>query len=178
MRRQATDTLFVPMAPHRDRSNPDGRKLIASNRRARHEYSILDSIEAGIVLSGSEVKSLREGHAQIADAFARIIRGQVWLDGMHIPPYQHGHGVGAHSTDRARKLLMHRREIEKLDHQIAVEHLALIPLSVYFKEGRVKIELGLGRGRKKEDKRQALAERDSKMEIQKALGRARKGRVE
>jgi SsrA-binding protein len=163
------------MAPNRDRSNPAGRKLIASNRRARHDYAILDSIEAGIVLSGSEVKSLREGHAQIGDAFARIIRGQVWLDGMHIPPYQHGHGVGAHDPNRARKLLMHSREIQKLDHEIATEHLALIPLSVYFKEGRVKVELGVGRGRKKADKRQALAERDSKLEMQKAMGRARKG---
>jgi SsrA-binding protein len=163
------------MAPNRDRSNPAGRKLIASNRRARHDYAILDSIEAGIVLSGSEVKSLREGHAQIGDGFARIIRGQVWLDGMHIPPYQHGHGVGAHDPNRARKLLMHRREIAKLDHEIATEHLTLIPLSVYFKEGRVKVELGVGRGRKKADKRQALAERDSKLEMQKAMGRARKG---
>jgi SsrA-binding protein len=172
---QRTDTLFVPMAPIRDRSNPAGRKLIASNRRARHDYSIIDSIEAGIVLSGSEVKALREGHAQIGDAFARIIRGQVWLDGMHIPPYQYGHGVGAHDPNRARKLLMHRREIQKLDHEVATEHLALIPLSVYFKDGRVKIELGVGRGRKKADKRQALAERDSKLEMQKAMGRARKG---
>jgi SsrA-binding protein len=163
------------MAPIRDRSNPAGRKLIASNRRARHDYSIIDSIEAGIVLSGSEVKALRDGHAQIGDAFARIIRGQVWLDGMHIPPYQHGHGVGAHDPNRARKLLLHRREIQKLDHEVATEHLALIPLSVYFKEGRVKVEIGVGRGRKKADKRQAMAERDSKLEIQKALGRARKG---
>lgn len=163
------------MAPIRDRSNPAGRKLIASNRRARHDYSIIDSIEAGIVLSGSEVKALREGHAQIGDAFARIIRGQVWLDGMHIPPYQYGHGVGAHDPNRARKLLMHRREIQKLDHEVATEHLALIPLSLYFKDGRVKVELGVGRGRKKADKRQALAERDSKLEMQKAMGRARKG---
>jgi SsrA-binding protein len=163
------------MAPNRDKGTADGRKLIASNRRARHDYEILDTFEAGIVLSGSEVKALREGHAQIADAFARIIRSQVWLDGMHIPPYQHGHGVGAHDPNRARKLLMHRREIEKLDHEIATEHLALIPLSLYFKDGRVKVELGLARGRKKADKRQALAERDSKLEMAKAMGRARKG---
>lgn len=163
------------MAPIRDKGKTDSRKLIASNRRARHEYDILDTIEAGIVLTGSEVKALREGHAQIADAFARVIRSQVWLDGMHIPPYQYGHGVGAHDPNRARKLLMHRREITKLDHQIATEHLALIPLGLYFKEGRVKVELGLARGRKKADKRQALAERDSKLEMAKALGRARKG---
>lgn len=163
------------MAPNRDRTNPGGRKLIASNRRARHDYTILESIEAGIVLTGSEVKALREGHAQIGDAFARILRGQVWIDGMHIPPYQYGHGVGAHDPNRERKLLMHRREIDRLAHQIAVEHLALIPLSMYFKDGRVKLELGLARGRKKADKRQVMAERDSKMEIAKALGRQRKG---
>lgn len=163
------------MAPIRDKGTADGKRVNASNRRARHEYDILDTVEAGIVLSGSEVKALREGHAQIADAFARVIRGQVWLDGMHIPPYQYGHGVGAHDPNRARKLLLHRREITKLDHQIATEHLALIPLALYFKEGRVKVELGLARGRKKADKRQALAERDSKLEMAKALGRARKG---
>jgi SsrA-binding protein len=163
------------MAPNRDKGSAAGRKVIASNRRARHDYSILDSLEAGIVLSGSEVKALREGHAQIGDSFARVIRGQVWLDGMHIPPYQYSHGVGAHDPNRARKLLMHKREITKLEHQVATEHLALIPLALYFKEGRVKVELGIGRGRKKADKRQALAERDSKLEMQKAMGRARKG---
>ena len=150
-------------------------KAVAENRKARFNYEIGEVVEAGIVLTGSEVKALREGHAQIGDAFARIIRGQVWLDGMHIPPYQHGHGVGAHDPNRARKLLMHSREIHKLDHEIATEHLALIPLALYFKDGRVKIELALGRGRKKADKRQALAERDSKLEMQKAMGRARKG---
>ena len=118
---------------------------------------------------------MREGHAQVADAFARIINGQVWLDGLHIPPYQFAHGIGAHDPDRARKLLMHRREIDKLGHQMATEHLALIPLSLYFKEGRVKVELGIGRGRKKADKRNALAERDVKMEMAKAMGRQAKG---
>lgn len=163
------------MAPLRDRTNKAGNKLIASNRRARRDYDIIDSFETGIVLSGSEVKALREGHAQVADAFARIINGQVWLDGLHIPPYQFAHGIGAHDPDRARKLLMHRREIDKLGHQMATEHLALIPLSLYFKEGRVKVELGIGRGRKKADKRNALAERDVKMEMAKAMGRQAKG---
>ena len=130
------------MARSKQQVKGDGRKIIASNRRARHDYAILDTVEAGIVLTGSEVKALREGHAQIADAFARVIRGEVWLDGVHIPPYQFATGFGAHATDRARKLLMHRREIEKLERQIATEHLALIPLALYFKEGRVKVELG------------------------------------
>ncbi len=104
-----------------------------------------------------------------------MIRGQVWLDGMHVPPYQFAHGIGAHDPNRARKLLLHSREITKLDHQIATEHLALIPLSLYFKDGRVKVELALARGRRKEDKRQAMAERDSKLEMARAVGRARKG---
>jgi len=164
------------MAPNRDRTDRHGNKVVASNRRARRDYDIVDSFEAGIVLSGSEVKALREGHAQIADAYARVVNGQLWLDGVHIPPYQYSHGIGAHDPDRARKLLMHRREIEKLAHQVSIEHLALVPLSLYFKEGRVKVELGLGRGRRKADKRQALAERDTKMEMARALGRQAKGR--
>ncbi len=164
------------MAPNRERTDRHGNKLVASNRRARRDYDIVDSFEAGIVLSGSEVKALREGHAQIADAYARVVNGQLWLDGVHIPPYQYSHGIGAHDPDRARKLLMHRREIEKLAHQVSIEHLALVPLSMYFKEGRVKVELGLGRGRRKADKRQALAERDTKMEMARALGRQAKGR--
>ncbi len=165
------------MAPHRDRTTSGGdRKVIASNRRARHDYGIVDTIEAGIVLTGSEVKALREGHAQLADAFARIIRGQVWLDGVHIPPYQMAKGFGAHDPDRARKLLLHAREIEKIDRMVANEHLSLIPLALYFKDGRVKVELGMAKGRKKADKRQVLAERDSKLEIARAMGRRSKGK--
>ena len=152
-----------------------GKKVSASNRRARHDYAIVDEIEAGIVLSGSEVKSLREGHVQIADAYARIINGQVWLDGMHIPPDQFAHGVGAHDPNRARKLLLHRREIERIAAEIKREHLTMVPLSLYFNDGRVKVEIGLGRGRKKADKRNAIAERDSQREIQRALGRQAKG---
>lgn len=152
-----------------------GRKIIASNRRARHDYAIVDEVECGIVLTGSEVKALREGHVQIADSFARIINGQVWLDGMHIPPYQFAHGVGAHDPNRGRKLLLHRREIERLRDEIQRERLTLVPLSLYFLDGRVKVGLGLGRGRKKADKRQAIAERDSQLEMQRAMGRQRKG---
>lgn len=152
-----------------------GKKVIASNRRARHDYAIVDEIEAGIVLTGSEVKSLREGHVQIADAYARIVRGQVWLDGMHIPPYQFAHGVGAHDPNRGRKLLLHRKEIDRIAAEIQRERLTLVPLSLYFNDGRVKVELGLGKGRKKADKRSAIAERDSQREIQRALGRQAKG---
>jgi SsrA-binding protein len=163
------------MAGARDNGKNPGRKIIATNRRARHDYGIVDEIECGIVLTGSEVKALREGHVQIADAFARIIQGQVWLDGMHIPPYQFAHGVGAHDPNRARKLLLHRREIERIAAEIKREHLTMVPLSLYFKDGRVKVEIGMGRGRKKADKRQVIAERDSQREIQRALGRQRKG---
>jgi SsrA-binding protein len=151
----------------------DQRKIIASNRRARHDYSIIDTIEAGIVLTGSEVKSLRLGLVQLADAYARVVNGAVWLDGVHIPPYQYAHGMGAHDPDRARKLLLHAKEIERLGDVVARERLSLVPLSFYFLDG--KVELGLGRGRKRADKRQAIAERDTQREMQRALGRQRKG---
>ncbi len=154
----------------------DGSKLVvASNRRARHDYAIEDSIETGIVLQGSEVKAIRDGQVKLADAYARIIRGQVWLDGVHIPPYQFAHGIGAHDPDRARKLLLHQREIERLQARIQTERLSLVPLAFYFRNGKVKVELGIGVGRRKGDKRQALAERDSKLEIQRAMARHRKG---
>lgn len=156
-------------------ADPTANKLIASNRKARHDYTILDTLEAGIVLHGSEVKSLRAGHVQLADAYARIIRGEIWLDGVHIAPYTFAVGVGAHEPDRSRKLLMHSREIERWASRVAQEQLALVPLAFYFKDGRAKVELGLAKGRTKGDKRNALAERDSKREIQKALGRERKG---
>jgi SsrA-binding protein len=154
----------------------DRRKVIASNRKAYHDYSIVDTIEAGIVLSGSEVKAMREGSIKVADAYARVLRGQVWLDGVHIPPYQFAHGIGAHDPNRARKLLLSRREIDRLDDEIARERYSLVPLSFYFKNGRVKVELGLGKGRKKADKRQAMAERDMKLELARAKGRQAKGR--
>ncbi len=152
-----------------------GTKLIASNRRARHEYAILDEVEAGIMLRGSEVKSLRDGHVQINEAFARVVGNEMWLIGMTIPQYVNAHGFGAHVSERQRKLLLHRAEIDKLGARMGQEHLTLIPLSLYFKDGRVKVELGLGKGRTKSDKRQAMASRDADLEIRKALGRSRKG---
>src|SRR6476619_1230074 len=157
------------------RQPPDGTTLIASNRRARHDYGILDEVEAGLVLRGSEVKSLRLGHVQLADAFARWSDGELWLEGVHIAPYEFANGVGAHDPDRRRKLLLHRDEIDRLQARIAQERLALVPLRLYFRDGRAKVELGLAKGRRKGDKRQALAERDSKREMERALGRQRKG---
>lgn len=148
---------------------------LASNRKARHDYEILDVVEAGIVLLGSEVKSLRAGQVQLVDAYARILDGEMWLDGVHIAPYQFAVGVGAHDPDRARKLLLHRDEIDRLADRVARERLSLVPLSLKLLDGKVKVELALARGRRKGDKRQAIAERDVQREMQRALGRQRKG---
>jgi SsrA-binding protein len=152
-----------------------GTKLIASNRRARFDYDVLDSVEAGIVLTGSEVKSLRLGHVQLADAYAHEVAGELWLEGVHIAPYRFATDSGAHDPDRRRKLLLHRDEIDRLQAQVAQGRLTLVPLRLYFRDGRAKVELALGRGRRKRDQRQVLAERDSQREIDRALGRTAKG---
>jgi SsrA-binding protein len=149
-------------------------KVIASNRRARRDYEVLESVEAGIVLSGSEVKSLRESNVQLADTYARIINGEAWLIGMHIPPYRNASLQGDHEPDRDRKLLLHRRELETLDLRIAQQRLTLVPLSLYFKEGRAKIELALGKGRNVEDKRQVIATRDAERDAAKEMASARR----
>jgi SsrA-binding protein len=152
-----------------------GRKVIASNRKARHDYSILDTYEAGVVLVGTEVKSLRLGRASLVDAFATVDDGEVWLRGLHIPEYDRGTWTN-HEPRRTRKLLLHRSEIERLIGKTRETGLSLVPLAMYFKDGKVKIELGLGRGRKSYDKRQAIAKRDADREITRAAGRAAKGR--
>lgn len=154
---------------------PPGTKIIASNRKARHDFTILDVFEAGVVLQGSEVKSLREGHVQLVDAYARVVDGEVWLEGVHIAPYQFAHGVGAHDPNRVRKLLLNRDEIARIDARIGQERLALVPLSLYFKDGRAKVELALAKGRTKGDKRQAIAKKDAQREIEREMGRQRKG---
>ena len=160
---EATATLHVPCRLHvRCRTIASSSR---SNRKARHDYAILDTIETGIVLQGSEVKSLRLGHLQMADAYARVLNGAIWLDGIHIPPYQFAHGVGAHDPDRPRKLLLHTREIERIAAEVALERLSLVPLSFYFKDGKVKVELALARGRRKADKRNAMAERDAQRDM-------------
>lgn len=165
---QASGTLILSMA-----KGPN--TVLASNRKARHDYEILDVFEAGIVLVGSEVKSLRAGQVQLVDAYARILDGEMWLDGVHISPYSFAVGVGAHDPDRPRKLLLHREEINRLHDRIARERLSLVPLAFKLIDGRVKVELALGRGRKKGDKRNAIAERDVQREMQRSLGRQRKG---
>jgi len=152
----------------------DGTTLIASYKRAYRDYDILDTYEAGMVLTGSEVKSLREGNAQIAEGYARVQDGEMWLDGIHIPPYTNAIGYGAHDPDRTRKLLLNRAEIDKLDARTAQGGLTLVPLRLYWKEGRVKMELGLAKGRTKGDKRQHLAERDADREMMTAFNRANK----
>jgi SsrA-binding protein len=154
-----------------------GTKVVATNRSARHDYTILDTVEAGIVLRGSEVKSLREAQVQIKESHGRFEGGELWLVGMHIAPYA---TTGLHDlpeADRRRKLLLHRDQLDRWKMRVDLERLTIVPLSLYFKDGRAKVELGLGRGRTKGDKRQAIAERDARMEAEKAMGRARRGGV-
>jgi SsrA-binding protein len=152
-----------------------GRKVIVSNRRARHDYSILDTYEAGLVLVGTEVKSLREGKASLADAFATVDDGEVWLRNVHIPEYVQGTWTN-HTPRRTRKLLLHRGEIEKLIGKTKESGLSLVPLSMYFKDGKVKVEVALAKGKKSWDKRQDLAKRDAQREVAREMGRALKGR--
>ncbi|MFI5614602.1 SsrA-binding protein SmpB [Amycolatopsis sp. NPDC051903] len=152
-----------------------GQKVIASNRKARHDYSILDTYEAGLVLQGTEVKSLRAGKASLADAFATVDDGEVWLRNVHIPEYTQGTWTN-HTPRRTRKLLLHRGEIEKLIGKTKESGLSLVPLSMYFKDGKVKVEIALAKGKKAYDKRQTLAKRDADRVISRAMGRALKGR--
>jgi SsrA-binding protein len=149
-----------------------GERTAASNRRARHDYEILERIEAGIRLTGSEVKSLRAGRASLAEAFARIRDGEAWLEGMHIPPYEQGQTRG-YDPIRPRKLLLHRREIERLIGKTKEQGLALVPLRVYFTHGLAKVEIGLGKGRREFEKRQSIAKRESEREMERAAGRRR-----
>jgi SsrA-binding protein len=153
-----------------------GRKLIAQNRKARHDYAILDTYEAGVVLTGTEVKSLRAGRASLVDAYASIKDGEVWMYGVHIPEYTEGTWTN-HEPRRARKLLLHRDEINRLIGKTRESGLTLVPLQLYFRDGKVKIEIGLARGKRAYDKREALARRDATREISRALGRRAKGRT-
>ena len=154
---------------------PPGVKVVASNRRARRDYFVLDTFEAGLVLRGGEVKSLRAGHVQLADAYAHVSGRDCWLEGVHIAPYAFSTGFDAPDPDRPRKLLMHASQIEDLGLRIARERLTLIPIAIYFRDGRAKVEIALARGRRKGDQRQAMAERDAERDMARALGRQRKG---
>ena len=149
-------------------------KIVATNRKARHNYSILDTFEAGIALMGTEVKSLRDGAASLADAFATVDDGEIWLRNLHIPEYHHGSWTN-HAPRRNRKLLLHRKQIDNLVGKIRDGNLTLVPLSLYFLDGKVKVELALARGKQAHDKRQDLAKRDADREITRELGRRSKG---
>ncbi len=151
-----------------------GRKLIAQNRKARHDYHIDDTVEAGLVLVGTEVKSLRQGRASLADGFAEIDGGEAWLHNVHIPEYSQGTWTN-HSARRKRKLLLNRHAIDKLERKVSEKGFTLVPLALYFKDGRAKVELGVARGKKAYDKRHAIAERTANREKQQALGRHLKG---
>lgn len=150
-----------------------GTKVVASNRAARRNYEVLDQVEAGLVLRGSEVKALRDSQVQIRDAFARIEGGEVWLHGLHISPYGFSAAHTGHEPERHRKLLLHRAEIDRLRPRVEQEHLSLIPMSIYFRDGRAKVDLALARGRKHYDKRQVLAERDAQLEARRAVSERR-----
>ena len=152
-----------------------GQNVVATNRKARHDYLIEDTFEAGLVLTGTEVKSLRAGRASLVDGFAEVSGSEVWLMGVHIPEYVQGTWTN-HTPRRKRKVLMHRSEIDKLIGKIKEGGLTLVPLDLYFKDGKVKATLALAKGKKSYDKRHDLAERDSRREIQKAFGRYVKGR--
>ena len=152
----------------------NGTKLITSNRKARRDYEILETFEAGLVLTGTEVKSLRDGKASLAEAYARVHRGEVWLVGAHIPEYSHGNREN-HEPSRSRKLLLHRREIERVEVKVEEDGLTLVPLRLYWKAGRAKLEFGIGRGKKLWDKRQDVQKREAQREMDRATSRRAKG---
>lgn len=153
-------------------ADTEGVKVIASNRRARFDYEILDTYEAGVVLEGSEVKSARDGKAQLKDSFAHIRDGEIFLVGSYIGPYAFARG-GGHEPERTRKLLLQRRQIDRLGSELAEKGLTLVPLRLYFKDGKVKVELGLARGKRTIDKREVQKERDQQREMDRALHRRR-----
>jgi len=149
-------------------AKPSGEKLIVDNRRARHDYHLSDRVEAGLVLSGTEVKSLRGGEATLRQAYAEVREGEAWLVGLHVPEYSEGN-LANHDPDRPRKLLLHRKEIERLASSVAEKGFTLIPTRLYFRGGRVKVELALARGKELRDKRRDLADRDAQRQIEREL---------
>jgi SsrA-binding protein len=149
-----------------------GEKMIADNRRARHDYHLGDRVEAGVVLTGTEVKALREGKTQLTRAYADVNENEAWLVGVHIPEYLQGNRAN-HDPDRPRKLLLHRREIDRLYGQIREKGVTLVPTRMYFKDGRVKVEIAVARGKELHDKRRDIATRDAQRQIERELGRRR-----
>jgi SsrA-binding protein len=159
------------------KKKPLGENMLARNRQARHEYEILETFEAGLELQGTEVKSLRGGRATLREGYVRIENGQAWLMQTHITPYAQGNR-GNHEPDRRRRLLLHKREIEYLDGKVRLQGLTLVPLDLHLRNNRIKLEIGLARGKKLWDKRQAIAERDSSREAERVAARARRGDVD
>ena len=153
---------------------PEGRILVAQNRKARHDYFLGDRFEAGMVLTGPEVKSLRAGRASLADAFATIDNGEIWLRNLHIPEYAFGNWTN-HATRRTRKLLLHRKEIAKLDRETGSSGKTIVPLSIYFSAGYAKVELAVATGKKDWDKRQTIATRDADRDTQRELAARNRG---
>ena len=152
----------------------DNNSTLATNRRARHDYTILDTLECGMVLVGTEIKSMREGKISLADAFATIDDGEVYIRNLHIPEYSYGHWTN-HSPKRTRKLLLHRREIDRLLGQVRNGNRTLIPLKAYLKNGIAKLELGLGEGKQAYDKREDIKRRTEEREVTQMMGRRMKG---
>ncbi len=148
----------------------DGDKTVATNRKARHTYAVLESLEAGLVLTGTEVKSLRQGNANIAEAFARITRGEIWLEGMHVSPYEHGSYANVDPL-RIRKLLLHKKEIRKLVARSQEPGVTLIPLKVYFKKSVAKVLLGICKGKRAYDRREDIARREIERDIKRTYAR-------
>lgn len=149
-----------------------GEKMIADNRRARHDYHLGDRVEAGVVLTGTEVKALREGKTSLQRAYADVAENEAWLVGVHIPEYLQGNRAN-HDPDRPRKLLLHRREIDRLYGQVREKGVTLVPTRMYFKDGRVKVEIAVARGKELHDKRRDIATRDAQRQIERELGRRR-----
>ncbi|KOU23208.1 single-stranded DNA-binding protein [Streptomyces sp. WM6372] len=145
-----------------------GRKLIAQNKKARHDYTIIDTYECGLVLTGTEVKSLRQGRASLVDGFVSVESGEAWLYNVHVPEYSQGTWTN-HSARRKRKLLLHREEIDKLDSKTGETGNTIVPLSLYFKDGRAKVEIALAKGKKEYDKRQALREKQDTRETNRVI---------
>ncbi len=156
-------------------ARPDPKnQIVATNRQARRDYDIVDTWECGVMLKGSEVKSLREAKVTLADAYARVDGREIWLIGLHIASYSNASAQGGHELTRTRKLLLHRHEIDQIRARVDQEHLTLVPLSLYFSGGRAKLDLGIGRGRKHYDKRQVIAKRDADMDARRAMAARRR----
>ena len=154
-----------------EKIDPDAKQVVATNRRARFDYEIVDTFEAGIQLVGPEVKSLRAGRANLGDAFATVHRGEAWLEKLHISPYEPATRANPSDPQRRRKLLLHRREIDRLDGRISEKGLTLVPITVYFLRGRAKVELALARGKHRHDKRESIRRREQDRETQRAMRR-------